>query len=237
MKVSQNVRTPKARYVSVCYTAPKTGWKEDCLCCKAHFKAIGDTRDNMTVVSFDPNHTCGTSDTRRKRNYLTRDIAEVSDVLGLYELTSTKHGNTRQFIRMTKASTGVTLKAGQAALAIRSRSHDTVEAHIGQYMWIPSVFETYKESDPAGTYIYESSPCAWDNGNALKQFKRCYACISIAKMFWENAGISLFLCDGTHTKCSSFKHILLLAVTFDGNNQLVLLAFAVVDVENSDNWV
>ena len=42
VQVSQNVASPTARYFSVCYTAPKTGWKscgEDI--CKAHVKAIG----------------------------------------------------------------------------------------------------------------------------------------------------------------------------------------------------
>ena len=27
------------------------------------------------------------------------------------------------------------------------------------------------------------------------------------------------------------------AVTYDGNNKIVILAYAVVDVENKDNWV
>jgi Transposase, Mutator family len=33
------------------------------------------------------------------------------------------------------------------------------------------------------------------------------------------------------------QQIVLLAVTFDGNNQLVILAYAVVSAENADNWV
>ena len=46
--------------------------------------------------------------------------------------------------------------------------------------------------------------------------------------------INLFM-DGTHTKLDDFKHIILIAVTYDGNNEIVILAYAVVDVENKDN--
>ena len=47
----------------------------------------------------------------------------------------------------------------------------------------------------------------------------------------------MIVIDGTHTKLADFKHIILLAVTFDGNNEIVILSFAVVEVENKDNWV
>ena len=84
VQVSQNVEKTKARYFSVCYSAPKTGWNDSNDCCKAHLKAIGDTREEMTVVSLDLCHTCGNNN-KRKRNYLTHDIAEVPDVLALYQ--------------------------------------------------------------------------------------------------------------------------------------------------------
>ena len=47
----------------------------------------------------------------------------------------------------------------------------------------------------------------------------------------------MIVMDGTHTKLDDFKHIILIAVTYDANNEIVILAFAVVDVENKDNWI
>ena len=38
VKVSQNIEKPKARYFSVCFTAPKTGWKKAADICKAMYK-------------------------------------------------------------------------------------------------------------------------------------------------------------------------------------------------------
>ena len=171
VQVSQNVATPKARYFGVCYTAPKTGWKssgEDV--CKAHIKAIGPSRDEMTITSVNLTHICGTDKASRKRNYCTRDVADVSDVLEMYQPT-TGGGNTKQFMTMAKTATGFSVKKGQAARAVKSRSQDSVQAHIGQFFWIPSLFHTYAEEDPTGTYCYESVPCFWtSDSNELTQF-------------------------------------------------------------------
>ena len=47
------------------------------------------------------------------------------------------------------------------------------------------------------------------------------------KHFWKKAGIRMIVIDATHTKLLNFRHIiLLLAVTFDANNKIVILSFA-----------
>ena len=57
------------------------------------------------------------------------------------------------------------------------------------------------------------------------------------KHLWKKAIIKMIVIDGTHTKLSDFKPIILLAVMFDAVNEIVILAFAVVNVENKDNWI
>ena len=91
VKVSQNIASPKARYFSICYTAPTTGW-EDAQCCRAHLKAIGQSRDEMEVVSVDLVHTCSNT-VHHKRNYRMADISTVSNVLEVYQPTATKEGH------------------------------------------------------------------------------------------------------------------------------------------------
>jgi hypothetical protein len=233
-QVSQSTIKPKARYYSVCYTAPKVGWKNKDDGCRAHVKAIGDSPESMEIISVNLTHTCSREDVpKRRRNYLTRDIATVSEVVQIWE--PAKAGNAKQFISTTQKATGVKIKKGQANNAVRAKTYDTVEAHMGQYFWIPSLFEEYQRQDPGGTYIYETTPCRWDT--SLKQFHRCYSCMSISKHFWIYAGIQLLTCDGTFTRTTCFKHILLIATTHDSNNQIVILAMAAVDCENSENWV
>jgi hypothetical protein len=43
--------------------------------------------------------------------------------------------------------------------------------------------------------------------------------------------------DGTFTRSACFKHIILICTTYDPNNQLFILAVAIVDCENADNWI
>ena len=59
------------------------------------------------------------------------------------------------------------------------------------------------------------------------------------KHFWHKACIRMLVIDGTHTKLANFNTLFSwLAVTFDSNNEIVILSFAVVDVKNKDhNWM
>jgi Transposase, Mutator family len=70
----------------------------------------------------------------------------------------------------------------------------------------------------------------------LKQFDRAYFALGFAKHFWHHASIGMYFCDGTFTKLKDFKQIVLIATTFDGNNETTILAFAIVDVEDAENW-
>jgi hypothetical protein len=118
---------------------------------------------------------------------------------------------------------------------MKEKSHDIVECHIGQYFWLPSLFQAYKSGDHHGTSVLEWVECRWNC--SLRQFARAYVCMSIAKRFWEHAVIRVAICDGTHTRALAFKHIILIATTMDPNNQITILATALVDVENNNNWV
>lgn len=218
------VKPSKALFLSICHASKKTGWATATDCCRAHAKATGASRDEMVTTSLDLVHTCGAQSVRRKRNYCARDIAEVSSIVDVHQPAASRAGNAKQCINMVKQATGVTVKTGQANCAIRSKSHHSIEAQVGQCMWPPSLFRAHEQDNPAGTHIHESLPCSWNT--KLRQFGRCYVATSCAKTFWQHAGIGLTVCDGTHTKGSAFKHTLLLAVTFDGNNQVTILAWA-----------
>jgi hypothetical protein len=156
--LSQNVATPKARFLSVCYTAPtKLKDRKAFDGCKAHIKAVGTTRDKMQILSLDLNHTSNRESNKRKRNYLTKEIAKTSEVLQVYEPAPA--GSAKQFQSMTKAATGINIKKGQANAAVKSKCHDSLEAQIGQYFLLPSLLDTYEKEDPEGTFIIEYVSC------------------------------------------------------------------------------
>jgi hypothetical protein len=130
----------------------------------------------------------------------------------------------KQYQQVAKTTTGLNVKKGQANSAVHSKSNSTLEAQLGQYFFLPSLIETYRKEDPSGTYLIEYTNCAWDS--SLKQFDRAYFACGFSKHFWKNAKMPIYFCDGTFTKLKGFKHILLIATTFDGNNEIVVLAFA-----------
>jgi hypothetical protein len=134
----------------------------------------------MSIVSVNLNHCCGSSDdNKRKRNYQTKDICAVSNVLQVYEPAMA--GNARQFAKMTKSATGVSIKTGQAHLAVKSSASNSIEAHMGQYFWLKSLLRAYTDSDTDGSFVLEFTKCLWNR--ALDQFYPCYICLSIAKPF------------------------------------------------------
>ena len=236
VKILQNqARSGQCRFLSVCYSAPAKGWRHSPHSCRAHVNYVGKTEHDCDIVSCQLEHACGAEDTKRKRNYKTSEIAAVSEAVALHKPTANGEGNARQLVDITKASTGLDMRPGQAHRAVHCRADDTLVAQIGQCMLLPSLFEFFKGEDVSGSYDLETVPCDWDV--SLRQFQRCYVCLSCMKHFWKRAVIKFLVVDGTHTKCPGFKHVVLLAVTFDGDNNIVPLSFGIVDVENADNWV
>ena len=130
-------------------------------------------------------------------------------------------GNDNALIDMTKAATGVTTKSGQANRIVRDQSNNTLEAQLGQCMWILSLHETHATTDPEGTQACETKPCQWDAD--VTQFKRSHDALSIAKHLWTCCGVTVVVCDGTFTRSRGFKHAVLVAVTFDSNNNEIVI--------------
>ena len=54
----------------------------------------------------------------------------MSDALVLYQPTSTRKGNTTQFIELAKVATGVDMKKGQAKRAVQEKCNDSTEAQL-----------------------------------------------------------------------------------------------------------
>ena len=222
------------RYHSVCHMAPVKGWSK-AAGCRAHLKYVGSTKDKCEITSVDLEHTCCMSDNKRKRNYGTKDLAKMSEAIALCEPTTSRKGNANQFINLTKAATGLPMKKGQAYKAVHKASNDTLEAQLGQYMLLPSLFTWLEANDPRGTHEIDDINSSWHD--EVVQFGRCYVCLSASKDFFSEAKIQFISMDGTFTKLGDFRQIMLVAVTFDANNQIIPLSIAIVGGENEDNWV
>ena len=135
----------------------------------------------------------------------------------------------------SSADNGLDLKAGQAHSIVQEKSQNGMHVHIGQYLLLPSYLDWLKEIDPDGNLVLETQACSWTNKD---QFKRLYISFPYIQKFWRKGGcLPLYAVDGTFTTSGKFKHTILFAVSYDAKNKLDMLAYAICDKENEDNWL
>jgi hypothetical protein len=226
-----------------CFSAPATKWRGAESVCHCHIYATpmksqdGCFTGEWIINSFHSGHTCSDSECARKRQYKCSLLESVSPALAAHIPNKKQRtGATQQVRDIARKAGGIQLKASQAYNVVTAKRQDGVKVHIGQYFLLSSYFIHLENADPDGTFILdcETHDSAWLSESP--QFQRCYASFSFTKHAWNVGSIHVITSDGTFTTSPVFKHIVLLAVSHDGNNELVLLAYAICDVENERNW-
>ena len=91
---------------------------------------------------------------------------------------------------------------------------------------IPAYLEVLKKKDPFGHFILKTDP--------TERFQRLFISPSVCRDTFRSCP-RIVACDGTFTK-SKFRQTLLFAVTIDGNDEVVVLAWALLESENEDTW-
>ena len=222
---------------SICQSAPKKGWVADTTCCKAHVfvtKAFKGS-DEFKCVSVNLRHSCKQEDANpRKRQYIDSYLKNASIGLKLFVPPSKKNGGGARQLQATAKSVGYEMTFTHASKSVCRMREDSVGNQIGQYFLLPGLFARFQAEDPLGYYALELRVCPWDHSK--QQFVRYYICMGLSKEMWRQGNIGLVVADGTFTTYGVFKHTMLIAVSFDGNNQIVVLAFAACDIENTSNW-
>lgn len=113
--------------------------------------------------------------------------------------------------------------AHKALLAIQNKD---IEIEREQFRLLPAYFEVLRKKDPAGHFALTMTPEG--------RFFRLFLCPAVCQETFA-CSMKFVACDGTFTK-SKFRQMLLLAVTVDGNDEVALLAWALVESENEDSW-
>jgi hypothetical protein len=75
-----------------------------------------------------------------------------------------------------------------------------------------------------------------NNKPGLTVFKQLYVASSATKKAWDGA-LQIMVVDRTFLKGHIFDQVVLFAVTYDGNNNQILLPYAIVTSETEDNRV
>jgi hypothetical protein len=224
----------KGVYKSVCSCAPiKNGkeWRENTIC-KAHVFTY-----KYKVTSIDLEHTCSADQPGRKRQYSAALLSLASEEIREYAGPTRQRGSrtaVQQFSENARAA-GFEIGRTQAYRVMQRIKQDPIETHIGQYFLLTKMLKVWKRADTGGTYELDTHEASWNED--LEAFQRCYIAPSFCKHAWQHSKVGFVVLDPSFKTTSHFGHTFFLAVTYDGNNETVLLAFAICDSESDDNWI
>lgn len=118
-------------------------------------------------------------------------------------------------------------KAKTKVMKARSASHETHFARIWYYQ------AEVINRNPGTEFDIETVPGPLIGSK--QRFFRCYICFKSQKETWKQNCRPVIGIDGAFLKWDIKGH-LLAAVGRDGDNRIVPLAWAVVEIENDDNW-
>ncbi|CAA7044351.1 unnamed protein product [Microthlaspi erraticum] len=118
-------------------------------------------------------------------------------------------------------------KAKSKLMRERKASHEAHFARVWDYQ--AEIFQT----NPHTKFEIETIPGPTIGSKA--RFYRCYVCFSSQRESWKQTCRPIIGLDGAFLKWDIKGH-LLAAVGRDGDNRIVPIAWAVVEVENDDNW-
>jgi hypothetical protein len=105
--------------------------------------------------------------------------------------------------------------------------HNNVEYEREEFKLLPAYLEVLKQADPSGRFVLQRN-------NGTDRFERLFISPTVCRTSFRSC-MRLVACDGTFTK-TKFRQTLLFAVTLDGNDEIIVLAWALVESENEQAW-
>lgn len=183
-----------------------------------------DHRGCVQITSIHTEHIClGAMLPSRSVASRQRWLLEVVPNLLIIE-RSTKPAEIQNAIRI-KYNTQISYQAAHKVK--RALLDDTLELERELFTQLPAYFRVLQQHDPAVYTHLSLEP-------TTRQFQRLFICPSASKYTFTHCRPFIAL-DGTFLK-TRFVQTLLLAVTIDANDQVLPLAYGVVESENTSSW-
>jgi len=169
--------------------------------------------------------------TCNNQSWLTRQIPKHLVV------STTRKTTPRELIDTIQLHYNEEVNYQAAYKACSQLSNNTIEYERDSYRQIPAYLARVQAANPWAYLRLDSIPTAEidpSSGEQLSQFRRAFICPAKAQLSFQQCRNFVAL-DGTFCK-AHYIQTLLLAVTIDANGHIVLLAWGVVEGENSDSW-
>ena len=200
-----------------------TCWPE-CL----HTMRVTTLENSAQNVMVNLNHADDCKGTKRSQQYAMEDLCYLApraiDVIYIESL-STKRSGARELQKVVKEQSSFDISYRQSRGWLDKVKPDTV-VQMAQYQLLRSAVAQWSEQDPDGTY-----EVAFNSNGTMKHL---YIATGMAKENYCHVHSPIFA-DGAFSSCDT-KGILQAAVTMDGNNQIVILCFAIVRSEDGPTW-
>ena len=168
--------------------------------------------------------------TSNNQSWLTRQVPKHLAV-------GTRRTTPRELIDTVQLHYNEEISYQAAYKACAKLSNNTVGYERDSYRQLPAYLARIQASNPWAYLRLDTIPTAEidaSSGQQLLQFRRIFICPAEAQLSFQQCRPFVAL-DGTFCK-ARYIQTLLLAVTIDANGHIVLLAWAIVEGENSDSW-
>ncbi|CAL8173644.1 unnamed protein product [Prunus armeniaca] len=176
------------------------------------------------IKTYVPRHTCGR---RQRTKYATSSWLSKRFDEELRDNLNMKVADFMKLIRKHYAIDVTEAQVYKAKSFAKSRIQGSIEEQYGK-LW--DYCEELKSNNPGSTVIVKTE---LQGENPI--FKRVYICFGALKKGFVEGCRPVVGFDGCHVKGSHPGQILS-AVGIDGNNGMFPIAFAVVEVENTETW-
>jgi hypothetical protein len=194
--------------------------------CDYKVRAVWNKKEEkvkVTVVVMEHTRCLGSATPRyssgRLHSFLKDNVPQI--------MTITNRTKPRDVMEAVQKHLNARLKYGSAHKVLLSLQGKDIDIERDQFRLLPAYIELLKKRDPDGRYFLSR-----DDNTA--RFQRIFVCPSACKKQFP-LGPAFIAMDGTFTK-NKFRQTILFAVMLDGNNEVSLLAWAVVESENEASW-
>lgn len=218
-----------------CWRGGSSNRSEWCLQCidkECQFR-IRIRRKDLVLTHYK-SHTCPPSTHQNfKMHNSTKLLAQsrrARAIVGEDEFCKPK-----DLIRDERISTGIYIPYRQA-LRARALINRILHGDIPEsFQKIPALLSAMEDAEHGDKQLPESIRCRTGYETLYGRFHRCFVFPAATQQAFKHCRKFISL-DGTHTRSRSHRMVLLIVNSLDGNENILPLAWALVPVENFENW-
>ncbi|XVE65457.1 hypothetical protein DITRI_Ditri08aG0001300 [Diplodiscus trichospermus] len=209
------------------YTLKNSDGRRFCARCKAEgcpwfFIAPKlSTTKLFRIKKMNDTHTCGVGS--KRKNASRKLIASIVKE----KLRDTPTYKPQEIIDDIRRDMGIELNYAQAYGGIAAALEELQGSHRKAYNQLPLLCENILETNPGSAAIL--------NTNEDSSFHHIFVAFHASLYGFQNGCRPLLFLDCVPLK-SKYRAELYTATALDGNGGIFLVAFAIVDVANDDNW-